>query len=231
MIIKIRIRILPDPSKIRPVPSNAISINILQDPSNYRVPITPLPRSIVRLSSTLWRRLPAPSGTLRFWPSRDSHPSSWSSRLEIKEMMNIRPSSRPGVIEVTGGTSICQVHRGGLWCSDDAVRTVLKRQVLKEGFYFGNPSSVMPSSMEYACMKLSLKVAASSSHCTSTSCPPARGRWSQTSTESAVEPSASKRLLMGNAKGHCYRGGAWPLQVTTVASPSSSAANFHALGR
>ena len=42
LIIKIRIRILPDPSKIRPVPSNAISINILQDPSNYRVPITPL---------------------------------------------------------------------------------------------------------------------------------------------------------------------------------------------
>ena len=36
---------------------------------------------------------------------------------------------------------------------------------------------------------------------------------------------------MGNAKGHCYRGGAWPLQVTTVASPSSSTANFHALGR
>jgi len=104
--------------------------------------------------------------------------------------------------------SVCNVRAGVVEAADEAVRPFLRRAPPSEGFFFGNPTDALATSMNFAYLKNSTKSSSSSSRRGSARYPAKKSTRSHTAPDpSAPSTSSSYKKDSGNYKGRSSRGG------------------------
>jgi len=102
--------------------------------------------------------------------------------------------------------AVCNVRAGVVEASDEAVRPFLRRAPPSEGFFFGNPTDALATSMNFAYLKNSSKPSTSSRR-GSSRFPAKKSSRSHTAPDPSAPSTSSYKKDSGNYKGRSSRGG------------------------